>query len=77
MIEPVLLSLDDSELSAIMASAQPLAPPDRDLFMRDVAAELAKHSERGPGLVGRICATTQRRYFSPPDLKGSVSRWGR
>ena len=50
------LSLSDSELAAIMEAARPIPPRDRDAFLRDVAAELAKYPELGPGVVGRVCS---------------------
>ena len=76
-IEPAMLALSDDELTVIMACARPLLPQDRDAFTKDVASQLATYPERGPGLVGRICAATQRKYFSPPSLHGSVGRWSR
>jgi hypothetical protein len=63
---PDLLSLSDDELAAVMAHAQPLAPSARAAFLIDVAAELKRYQEVGPGLVGRICRDAQRRHFDPP-----------
>jgi hypothetical protein len=48
-----------------------LAPKDRDPFLRDVAAELAKHPALGPGIVGRVVRDVQRSYFDPPNLSGA------
>ena len=47
-----------------------MAPRDRDQFLRDDAAELAKHELLGPGLVARVVAKAQRRYFDPPQFHG-------
>ena len=73
-------SLSDDELRIVMDCAQPLAPQDRDAFLRDVAAELAKHpDELGPGAVHRLVRETQARYFDPPSLNGGAGagRWSR
>jgi hypothetical protein len=61
-----LLSLSDEELAAVMAHAQPLPPSSRAGFLIDVASELKRHTETGPGLIGRICRDLQRRHFHPP-----------
>ena len=63
---PDLLSLSDAELEAVMAHAAPLAPSARAAFLIDVASELKRHAETGPGIVSRICRDVQRRHFSPP-----------
>src|SRR5258705_5925614 len=43
-----MMSLSDSELTAVMTAAAPLHPRERDAFLRDVVAELAKYPEIGP-----------------------------
>jgi hypothetical protein len=69
-----MLALSDDELAAVMNAAAPL---DRDLsaaFVEAVAAELAKISETGPGVVHRICAATQRQFFTPPQFQHAPGR---
>jgi hypothetical protein len=61
------LRLSDDELTAVMAAARPLPVERRDAFLQEVAAEL-RGREIGPGMVHRVCAETQRRFFDPPDL---------
>jgi hypothetical protein len=63
-----LLSLSDAELEAVMQHAAPLPPSSRAAFLIDVAAELKRHAETGPGLVSRVCRDLQRRHFHPPIL---------
>jgi hypothetical protein len=62
------IRLTDSELDAVMAAARPLPVARRDAFLQEVAAELRHCNEIGPGVVHRVCAETQRRFFDPPDL---------
>jgi hypothetical protein len=50
-----------------MAAARPIAVARRDAFLQAVAAAL-NGREIGPGVVHRVCAETQRRFFDPPDL---------
>jgi hypothetical protein len=69
------LRLSDDELSAVMAAARPIAVAQRDAFLRAVAAALGGR-ELGPGVVHRVCAETQRRFFDPPDL-GRASGLGK
>jgi hypothetical protein len=64
------LSLSDAELTAVMDAAAPIPRRDRDQFLRDVAAELARYPELGPGIVGRVVREVQRRYFDPPQFHG-------
>ena len=60
------ISLSDDELRIVMDCAQPLAPKDRDAFLRDVAAELEQRHQRGPGAIYRACRELQKKYFDPP-----------
>jgi len=62
------LHLSDSELDAVMAAARPLRVDVRDAFLQAVASTLANCTEVGPGMLYRILAETQRRFFDPPDL---------
>jgi hypothetical protein len=46
--------------------------------LKDVAAELARHQEVGPGIVSRVTSELQRAYLNGPrDLCGSVAKYGR
>jgi hypothetical protein len=63
-----MISLSDSELAAIMEAARLIPPRDRDQFLRDVASELSKYPEIGPGIVGRVVARLQREHLNPPQL---------
>jgi hypothetical protein len=63
------LSLSDDKLRIVMAAAQPIAPQDRDRFLRDVAAELEKYREVGVGIVGRRGARC-----AAPSLRSARSR---
>ena len=47
------------------ASRKPVPVPDRDAFLRDVAAELGQHEVVGPGLLHRVISEAQRRYIAP------------
>jgi hypothetical protein len=44
----------------------PLRPPDRDVYLREVAAALDGRKEIGDGFVARVCAEVQRRLWHPP-----------
>jgi hypothetical protein len=62
------LNLSDPELSVLMAVAAPIAPRERDGFLRSVAAELASYppAQIGPGLVHQIAVRHQRQFLGPP-----------
>jgi hypothetical protein len=66
-----LLALSDDALEAAMSACQPLRPSDRSAFLQSVAAELAKYPMVGPGIIARVCAQTQRKFFDPPNLNGA------
>ena len=59
------LALSDAELQVVLDAAAPLLPQDRDSFLREVAAELARYPEIGPGIVGRVVRDIQRQYLAP------------
>jgi hypothetical protein len=61
-----LIRLTDDELTAVLRAAQPIAIDRRDKFLQQVADELARCGEIGPGVVHRICAAVQRAHFDPP-----------
>jgi hypothetical protein len=45
-------------------------------FLEAVAGEL-QGQELGDGIVARICAKLQKRWFTPPTLPGVPSKWRR
>jgi hypothetical protein len=45
-----------------MQAAKPVAEPDRDAMLKDIATELGQHEVVGPGLLHRIISEVQRRY---------------
>ena len=53
-----------------MDAARPIPPRSRDQFLRDVALELAKHPEIGPGIVARVCSKVQKVYLNAPTFTG-------
>ena len=61
-----MIALDDAAMAAVLDAARPLAVRDRDPFLRALAQELAKHGDIGPGLIHRLAADLQRRFFNPP-----------
>jgi hypothetical protein len=65
---PSPLRLTDAQLSAIWSAAAPLAPQDRDPFVRAVGQVLQERREVGDGDVHRAIRELQRRHFDPPDL---------
>ncbi|TYL85713.1 hypothetical protein [Bradyrhizobium cytisi] len=72
-----MISLTDTELQTVMAAAAPLQPHQRSQFLRDVAAELARHPEIGAGLIGRVVREVQREHLNPSRLHHhGVSKFG-
>jgi hypothetical protein len=70
------LRLTDEQLNIVMRAAEPLASADRGSFLEAVAGEL-QGQELGDGIVARICAKLQKRWFTPPTLPGVPSKWRR
>ena len=70
------IRLTDAQLDVIMAAAESLAVADRDPFLRDVAERLRGH-EIGDGILHRIIAEVQARYWHSPDLSrnAGTSNW--
>jgi hypothetical protein len=69
------LKLTDDELDQVFRAAQPLAPADRDQFLKDVAMRLSGTTV-GPGSVFRACYEAQRQFFDyPGDL--ATGSWGK
>jgi hypothetical protein len=44
-------------------------------FLRGVVAELSKYPEIGPGIIGRVTAAAQRRYFDPPEFHSGGGKY--
>jgi hypothetical protein len=61
-LDQLRLRLPNHDFDRLMQAAKPVAPPERDAFLKDVAAELAKHEVVGPGLLHRIIGEVQQRY---------------
>jgi hypothetical protein len=64
MSKPIALS--DTQMDTIVRLAGPLPPPDRDVYLREVAAALDGREEIGDGFVARVCAEVRRRLWHPP-----------
>ena len=71
-----MISLSDDELRIVMDAAAPVHPRERDQFLRDVVAELEKHLEIGPGIVGRVTAKIQRQHLAPRTGHNVGSKYG-
>jgi hypothetical protein len=65
---PKPLALSDDELSAVLAAARPIAVERRDAFLQQIASTLSNCAEISPGLVHRVCAEVQRKFFVPPTM---------
>jgi hypothetical protein len=74
---PTPLSLSDAEYDAVMQAAAPIAPAQRDAFLRNMADELARHEAIGPGLVHRLCAELQSRFAVPARAEASAGQTAR
>ena len=61
-LDQLRLRLPPHELDLLMQAVKPVAEPDRDALLKDIAAELGQHEVVGPGLVHRIIREVQRRY---------------
>ena len=66
------LQLSDDQLSTVMNAARVLNVYDRDGFLRAVAHELSNR-EIGDGVVGRVCAEIQKKFWQPPAIDGKVN----
>ena len=74
MSKPIALS--DTQMDTIIRLAGPLPPPDRDVYLREVAAALDGREEIGDGFVARVCAEVQRRLWHPPlEQSAGMRRW--
>jgi hypothetical protein len=62
------LALTDAQLDIVFRLAAPLLDVDRSAFLEDVACALGELPEIGDGVVARICAQVQRKYWRPPEI---------
>jgi hypothetical protein len=64
---PRPVSLSDEQLSAVMSAAEPLAPADRDQFLRALASALRNEpGELGDGTVAKVIRHVVQPFFRPP-----------
>jgi hypothetical protein len=61
-LDQLRLRLPDHDFDRLMQAAKPIAPPERDVFLKDIAAELGRYEVVGPGLQHRIISEVQSRY---------------
>jgi hypothetical protein len=63
-LDQLRLRLTVHDFDRLMQAAKPVAVPDRNAFLKDVAAELGQHEVVGPGLLHRVISEAQRRYIA-------------
>jgi len=63
-LDQLRLRLTDHDFDRLMQATKPVAIPDRDAFLKDVAAELGQHEVVGPGLLHRVISEVQRPYIA-------------
>ena len=63
-LDQLRLRLTDHDFDRLMQAAKPVPAPDRDAFLKDVAAELGQHEVVGPGLLHRVISEVQLRYIA-------------
>ena len=61
-LDQLRLRLPAHDFDRLMQAAKPVAEPDRDALLKDIAAELGQHEVVGPGLLHRVISEVQRRY---------------
>ena len=59
---PTATATARSRIRPVMQAAKPVAEPDRDAMLKDIAAEFGQHEVVGSGLLHRIISEVQRRY---------------
>jgi hypothetical protein len=62
-LDQLRLRLTDHDFDRLMQAAKPVPVPDRDAFVREVAAEVGRHEVVDPGLLHRVMSEVQRRYI--------------
>jgi hypothetical protein len=70
------IHLTDSDLSTIYRAAGPLDDDVRDAFLAQVALELSRLGDLGPGLVFRVARAAQKQFFVPPIADGLGNKFG-
>jgi hypothetical protein len=73
-LDQLRLRLTDHDFDRLMQAAKPVPAPDRDAFLKDVAAELGQHEVVGPGLLHRVISEVQRRYIAPREREWGIGR---
>jgi hypothetical protein len=68
---PTPLALTDTQMAAVRAAAEPLAPDNRAAFLQEVATALAVVPDIGDGQLHQLLATIQRRHWDPPIESGN------
>ena len=61
-LDQLRLRLPAHDFDRLMQATKPVAEPDRDGLLKDIAAELGQHEVVGPGVLHRIISEVQRRY---------------
>ena len=61
-LDQLRLRLPVHEFDRVMEAAKPVAEPDRDALLKDIAAELGRYEVVGPGLLHQIISEVQHRY---------------
>ena len=69
-LDQLRLRLPDHDFARLMEAAKPITVPDRDAFLKDVAAELGQHEVVGPSLLHRIISEVQLRRRAAPTGTG-------
>jgi hypothetical protein len=66
-IEPPVISLDDEEMAAVLALAEPILPSQRSAFLQALATELRVRPDAiGAGAIHRIGRELQLRFLRHP-----------
>jgi len=68
------LPLTDDQLATIQRAAAPIVASDRVAFLAAVAQAL-QGREIGDGVVARVCAEQQRKWFTRPAEEGYGARF--
>jgi hypothetical protein len=71
------LPFTDFQIDAIMVAAEPLDPDQRAAFLELVAANLWGRELGSDGIIARVCAEAQARFFTPRRTLMSAPRPGR
>jgi hypothetical protein len=58
-----MISLTDQQLQQVMSLASPIPIERRDKFLRELARELRRRGDVGPGELQRLCVEVRRRIM--------------